>query len=318
MNPDTSPFLPSQVEHIRKNIGQIKSTGLRGIEENWNVPVALWRSPNGFEAEYPSDSHATITVLFGGAPFERRSGKFAGHVTGPYPDQTVLYSGSGPRSWASRGDSIFAHIYLQRSFLARIASYEGLHDANGLELRDDRIFVRDPRLRVLADTYIQRSVDHSVPASALEMDAMAILLGLHLVRHHSNIGIRRVAPLHGLDSRRMARVIEFMNSHAKSRIKLAEIAGIAGLSQHHFCSAFTRSMGISPHQYLIQCRIEQAKLLLRGAAPLVDIALECGFSSQSHFTTVFREATGVTPAVWRRASAGGPMLRSNIMKSRAQ
>ncbi|MDZ8222503.1 helix-turn-helix transcriptional regulator [Nostoc sp. ChiVER01] len=59
-------------------------------------------------------------------------------------------------------------------------------------------------------------------------------------------------------------------------------------------------MGLSPHQYVIQCRIEQAKFLLTSTQlPIIEIALQVGCSSQSNFTTLFRKHIGITPKAYR-------------------
>jgi AraC family transcriptional regulator len=84
-------------------------------------------------------------------------------------------------------------------------------------------------------------------------------------------------------------------------IKLADLANIAGISQFHFTRLFKQSMSISPHQYLLQQRVERAKYLLKSSTfALADIALQCGFSSQSHLGKCFREVTGMTSSNYRK------------------
>jgi AraC family transcriptional regulator len=64
---------------------------------------------------------------------------------------------------------------------------------------------------------------------------------------------------------------------------------------------FRQSTGQTPHNFIVRRRIERAKGLLRKPdLQLADIALTCGFADQSHFTTSFRKATGLTPLRWRR------------------
>ncbi len=75
-----------------------------------------------------------------------------------------------------------------------------------------------------------------------------------------------------------------------------------GMSQYYFCRLFRQSMGLPPYRYVIQQRIERAKQLLRSERQraIADIALDCGFSSQSHLARHFRQMTGVTPKAYRR------------------
>jgi AraC family transcriptional regulator len=74
------------------------------------------------------------------------------------------------------------------------------------------------------------------------------------------------------------------------------LAAEAGLSPYHFARAFKRSVGSSPHRYVLRRRIERAKYhLAAGELSLAAVALACGFGSQSHFTARFRATTGLTP-----------------------
>jgi AraC-like DNA-binding protein len=85
-------------------------------------------------------------------------------------------------------------------------------------------------------------------------------------------------------------------------VALAKVAEKVGMSYFHFSRAFKRSMGLSPINYIIRERIERAKkLLAETEAPIAEIALRAGFSSQSHFTTSFRKLAGVTPSSFRRS-----------------
>ena len=81
----------------------------------------------------------------------------------------------------------------------------------------------------------------------------------------------------------------------------AEIAGAAALSPYHFSRSFKATIGTTPVRYVWARRVELTKRLLRTAMPLIDVAAAAGFSSQSSFTTAFKQATGATPAAWRRA-----------------
>jgi AraC family transcriptional regulator len=75
------------------------------------------------------------------------------------------------------------------------------------------------------------------------------------------------------------------NEYLDQTIKLADIAEVLDMSQYYFCQLFKQSMGITPHQYLVQCRLDKAKQLLANPdLAIADIALECGFASQSHLT----------------------------------
>jgi len=82
---------------------------------------------------------------------------------------------------------------------------------------------------------------------------------------------------------------------------LSELADAAGLSAFHFAKLFKQSTGSSPHQYILQRRLERAKELLRNPQmSLSEVSQHTGFADQSHLTNVFRRFVGVTPAKFRR------------------
>ena len=88
----------------------------------------------------------------------------------------------------------------------------------------------------------------------------------------------------------------YIREHLARRITVAELAQIACLSPSHFHAQFKDSLGLTPHQYLLKARLDHAARLLRETPlPLVRIAEECGFSSQSALTTAMRRYMGLTP-----------------------
>ena len=105
-----------------------------------------------------------------------------------------------------------------------------------------------------------------------------------------------------LIERRLTRVLDYIAANLEDDLTLARLASIACLSRFHFSRAFKAAVGRSPHHYVSAKRLEFAKQLLgKGDQPLVDIALTLQFSCQANFTRAFREATGQTPAQYRRS-----------------
>jgi transcriptional regulator GlxA family with amidase domain len=104
----------------------------------------------------------------------------------------------------------------------------------------------------------------------------------------------------GLPPRALRRVREFIEAHLEQNISIQALATIAGLSMYHFARAFKQSEGMTPHDYLVQCRVRRAQDLLAGTdLPLSEIALASGFADQSHCARRFREHVGVTPSSYR-------------------
>lgn len=95
--------------------------------------------------------------------------------------------------------------------------------------------------------------------------------------------------------------LKFMHQEYVRGPSLTEISQQVKLSPFHFHRRFTELLGMTPKQYMLGCQIHRAKSgLLGGEKELADIAKECGFAHQSHFTSRFKQATGLTPTRWRR------------------
>ncbi len=104
----------------------------------------------------------------------------------------------------------------------------------------------------------------------------------------------------GLPPARAQRICEFIDANLDQSISLESLAEMAGLSTYHFARAFKQTLGMPPHCYVLQRRIERAQQMLRDTdLSLSEIALSAGFSDQSHLTRHFRRLTGVPPSVMR-------------------
>jgi AraC family transcriptional regulator len=97
-------------------------------------------------------------------------------------------------------------------------------------------------------------------------------------------------------------VLDYIEANLEGELTIGRLASIACLSQFHFARAFKAAIGRSPHRYVSARRLERARELLgEREQPLADIALRLRFSCQANFTRAFRQATGQTPAQYRRS-----------------
>jgi AraC-like DNA-binding protein len=102
------------------------------------------------------------------------------------------------------------------------------------------------------------------------------------------------------------RAKEILSRDLSGRVSGAQVARECGLSVSHFNRAFRQSLGIAPHQWLLGLRLARAKeQLLNTPASLAEIATDCGFADQSHFTRVFTKHEGSPPGKWRHRHARG-------------
>ena len=99
---------------------------------------------------------------------------------------------------------------------------------------------------------------------------------------------------------RLQRVLDFVDNNLNKDITLQDLANAAGFSCRHFARSFSLQTGETPHRWVMKQRLERAKKLLKETDfSLSDISDSCGFSSQSHMTTLMKSETGTTPRQWR-------------------
>lgn len=111
---------------------------------------------------------------------------------------------------------------------------------------------------------------------------------------------------------------ETMDSRLTRDVEIAEIARVCRLSLCHFIRAFSNTVGIAPYQWFLSRRVALAQgLLAQTGLSLAEIALECGFVDQSHFTNTFVRHVGQSPGRWRRSSHGWLSSNSGIDVLRA-
>lgn len=129
------------------------------------------------------------------------------------------------------------------------------------------------------------------------------------MRHHlasSYGGIRAACEViqGGLAAWQQRKAKELMREHLIEGIPLAELAQACRLSTSAFVRGFRKSIGMPPHQWLLQRRIDCAMELMRDRSiQLADVALSSGFADQSHFTRSFGRRVGRSPGAWRRDCA---------------
>src|SRR5205823_2906307 len=108
---------------------------------------------------------------------------------------------------------------------------------------------------------------------------------------------KQVEPKGGFSRRQLRQLLDYMSANVAADYGIQELANLIELSPFHFCRLFKQSTGCSPHQYILQLRVAEAKRLLRSSQlSIAQIASQVGFFDQSHFTMTFRKLVGTTPA----------------------
>lgn len=215
------------------------------------------------------------------------------------PGMSLFLAADELSEWENNGPSQVACVFLGSEFLAALAAEAFDVDGETVQYKD-AAFGHDEEGALLGKMIEQR-LRSARRLAALEVDGLAQLIGLHALRHYSDISRPPVTLARKLTQGQLDTVVEYIRAHLSSPLRLADIAASIGMSQFAFSRAFRSSMGTTPHQYLTRLRIEHAKgLLVSGTSPICDIAGAVGFVDQSHLSAQFRRAVGTTPARYRR------------------
>jgi AraC family transcriptional regulator len=160
--------------------------------------------------------------------------------------------------------------------------------------------INDPLLYHLGIEFTQE-MQHSNPHGHLYVDSLTNRITLHLLRHYATGRVvYRLSP-YRLTYAQLRVVDAYIHAHLDHKIALADLAACLHLSVPHFERMFRAATHQPPYRYVLELRLERARVLLhRTRFTLAEIALQCGFSSQSHFTAHFTRYSGVSPARFAR------------------
>ncbi|MCA0941987.1 AraC family transcriptional regulator [Salipiger pacificus] len=140
-------------------------------------------------------------------------------------------------------------------------------------------------------------------ADALFVEQLAVTIGAHLLHRHRGSGDILADAAHRLSPIAIRQAQEMLMAGLDERASIARIAETLEMSRNAFFKSFRETVGLSPYQWLLSQRVDHARrLLLTTDLPLVEIALTCGFSDQSHFTRIFKRLEGTSPGRWRQRS----------------
>jgi len=191
-------------------------------------------------------------------------------------------------------------LTIEPAVLSRLNG-DGSDVANGPLGR--RIGVEDPSLRQ-ALVAIQREIDNPGVNSRFYVDTFLMLVLDRLIQCASaaNAPQTQIYAKGGLPNWRLKRALQLLEGDLSKTPSLSEVADSIRLHPTSFCRAFKQSTGLSPHRYLLVHRIKRAKEMMKDHnLSLTQIALDCGFSSSSQFSVVFRRIMGVSPRKFRRS-----------------
>jgi AraC-like DNA-binding protein len=153
-----------------------------------------------------------------------------------------------------------------------------------------RVTVPDPQLPIRLRR-LCRALESGSPSLALETHLFSELA--YVFREH---GRAKAPEWTGHEPGHVTRMKEYLRANACRNARLSELANRTGLSKAYAIRSFRRRVGMPPYKWLLQLRIEQARIRLRKGEAISNLAIELGFSDQSHFHRRFQRLTGMTAA----------------------
>lgn len=247
--------------------------------------VVIWENRNDRVRYERPDNHTFSLYLANGTGTRRLD---AGGISG-WPGAVCVMPASHRSDWEITTPFRFVHLYLSDERLR--SAFSQIHDcdARRLDLREENFADKPELAGPLAELASALRSRETLQAET----AIAELIG--------RLPGRAPCVRGGLPAHLLRRVDDCIAAHLSGAIHLDDLAGLAGLSGFHFHRMFRLSRGCPPQAWITRQRVLRAQSQLRAGTPIAVVAVDCGFSNQSHLTRVFRAQTGLTPGQFRSA-----------------
>jgi AraC-like DNA-binding protein len=247
------------------------------------------------EHNFPRHYHSTYVIIVQVEGVEDFFCRGANHLSPAgslvFINPGEIHTGSAyeKKTWAYKA------IYPTAEFIRAIASESNSESQNQPIFNETVVFDSASALKLLK---LHRILENST--NTLERQTLLIKTLQQLIKRHSSASINKKPA--GSESLSVNRVRDYLEANYNQNLRIEEIAALVDLNPFYLIRAFKRKIGIPPHEYQIQIRIQRSMNLIREGMPLADVALETGFSDQSHFSNRFKKVMGITPKQFAKGS----------------
>lgn len=187
-------------------------------------------------------------------------------------------------------------LHIEPAFFTQLAAE--MVDSDRIELVP-QFKLNDPLIYQIAIA-LKAQIRSSGGWQRLYMESMMTAVSAHLLQQYSTRKPKVKPDSASLSKTHLQQITEYIHEHSDQNLSLLEMAQYVQMSPYYFSHLFKQSTGLSPHQYLISCRIQQAKQMLTTTTlSIAEIAAQAGFVDQSHLARHFKRQFGVPPSQFR-------------------
>lgn len=266
------------------------------IHDPFETHLARWKHQPFHDVVKPMSDHVVMTYLGAMQRLERVSGRDHRSAMGRRGTITVIPAGSSSR-WDIHGPMDIVQLYMAPQLLDHIAQECPGSTRQLIEITAGP----DAFLAALLERSLG-SPDNPSFLEALYRQQITSLIAVHLLKGPDHAADYPGRASGGLAPHVLRTVLERLSSDDELDFSLGALAAEANLSRFHFCRAFKKSTGVSPHEWLRERRLEQAMGMLRDPRVLItDVAGQLGYATLTAFSVAFKRHTGLTPSEWRNA-----------------
>jgi AraC family transcriptional regulator len=263
----------------------------------WHGIVVELRCSSNLDVVLPYPDHVVAVILAGKAIlWQSRGDRIAQRVVGP--GDVVVTPAGEPKRWQHVDDLLALVMRLSRDYLDELAGELDLRHREGVAIKHV-LSARDRFAYRMAMTFL-RALEPQSGATRAQIDTLVRSLGLHLLTTYAVRRARSTSRLPAMPAKKLRQAVDYIEANLHRDLSVANVARHVTMSESHFSHAFQKTLGLSPHRYVRERRIERAKALLRESdMPLGEIAQRVGCSSSSSFSVLFHSATGTTPSTYK-------------------
>ena len=292
---DTSSDNAAPIPFTRSNAHAVRALDLpRGVRlrQYSNAPERVF---------YEEDQIHTFSMYLQGGYQTHRTDVAAALGA---PGHFCLMPAGSYSAWEIGEEQKFIHIYFDDSYIKQLALQNFDTDPRLVSLPHLTFQQSAPLMALLQHSMLNWDWSEAGNQMLLQQGLQTLLLNML-----QTVGIKRIntdqALKSGLSPAAQHRVRDFVEGNYQRPILLIELADLAGLSEYHFARMFKISFAETPQHYISKVRIEQLKRSLvsnhhSSHISMAQLALDHGFSSQSHMGRVFKQFVGVTPGQYAK------------------